>query len=93
MAYVVTGILLGMAVMVLPLGQLPVVGRFIGLSGCATPLCGGEVPGCTFGTEKNVEFGGVLTFPSSFLYAGLMLAFSLVFALGVHLLFKRRMRS
>ena len=96
-AYLTTGILLGIVLILLPATLSPdwtllseeaanvqpsLDETYRGLSGIEQP--------------KDIEIGGldgIGVLPSSLLYAGLISVISLLFALGVYAFFKRRMTA
>jgi len=101
-AYLTTGILLGIVLILLPatLSYVRAPGRsyltpLSGESANAQPWTDETYKGLS-GIEqpKNIEIGGldgIGVFTSSLLYAGLIFVVSLLFALGVYAFFKRRM--
>ena len=102
LAYLTTGIMLGIVLILLPATLSPE--ETLGWSRWTTmgrepffapPLEGETYKGLS-GIEqpKEIEIGGIDgigVFPSSLLYVGLMSVISLLFALGVYAFFKRRM--
>lgn len=102
MAYMTTGILLGITLMLLP-GNLspdrPPGGGFWTTFGVdstkAQPSLDEKYRGLSgIDQPNNIEvsgLGGIGVLTSSLLYAGLIFVVSLLFALGVYAFFKRRM--
>ena len=91
LAYVVTGVLLGVTVTLLPLGLLFAPSE---IAGTATVLELSQLRSQTSeytAFEENLRFMGLSPFPSSLIYAGLLFVTSLILALGVYALLKRRM--
>jgi len=81
--YFATGILLGVAIMLIPLSL------FIGQGYPRFALTRDLAPE----TERKLGVGDVVAFQSSLTYVGLMFVVSLVSALGVYFFFKRRMTT
>jgi len=82
-AYMATGILLGIAIMLIPLNL------FIGQGYPHFALTRDSAPE----TEKTFGAGGISAFPSSLTYVGLMFIVSLISALSVYFFFKKRMTT
>jgi len=95
LAYVVTGILLGVIIMLIPpLMVLPAYYRTLGTDFSLTPAAlreASEQLGTSDAKAEQASVLGGITFPSSLLYAGVILALGLFSALGVYGFFKRRL--
>ncbi len=105
LAYMVTGIFLGIAIMFIPLMMfIPLdvhhlstswntftdSARTLGTQEYVSPFFG-KTEGGSSETEGTLGVGGGITYPSSLLYVVLIFAVGLVSALGVYGLFKRRL--
>jgi len=82
-AYMATGILLGIAIMLIPLNL------FIGQGYPHFALTRDSAPE----TERKLGAGDIGAFSSSLAYVGLMFVISLVSALSVYFFFKKRMTT
>ena len=102
MAYLATGILLGVVVMLLPRNLIPRLSSEVSPAGgfdysrWTANECPDEAYEGLSVTEQSKDIkidkvGGIGVFPSSLLYAGLISVISLLFALGVYSFSKRRM--
>lgn len=94
-AYLTTGILLGIVLILLPATLSPNWTLLSGESANAQPSLDETYRGLS-GIEqpKDIEIGGldgIGVLPSSLLYAGLISVVSLLLALGVYAFFKKRM--
>jgi len=97
LTYIATGILLGTAVMFIPLimfipSNVQLSISWQALTDSARKLGTEEyTAGAPGETERTLGVGGGITPPLSLLYVGLIFAVSLLSALGVYGLFKRRL--
>ena len=93
LAYVITGVLLGVTATLLPLGLLFAPSKLAGtVSVEALSQLRSQTSEYT-SFEENLRFMGLSPFPSSIIYAGLLFVTSLILALGVYALSKRRMMA
>ena len=95
LAYMVTGILLGVIIILIPpLMVLPAYYRTLGTDFSLTPAAlreASEQLGTSDAKAEQASALGGITFPSSLLHVWLIFAVGLVSALGVYGLFKRRL--
>jgi len=97
LAYMATGIMLGIAIMLIPLIMLTPSGVQLSvdtLANSARTLGTEEyksAAGASSETKQTLGVGGGTTLSLSLLYVGLIFAVSLLSALGVYGLFKRRL--
>jgi len=97
LAYMVTGIMLGIAIMFIPLIMFIPSGVQLSVDTLASSArtLGTEeyksAAGAPSETKQTLGVGGGVTLPSSLLYMGLIFTVGLISALGVYGLFKRRL--
>ena len=93
LAYVITGVLLGMMIILLPLGLLFAQAKLAGITSelDISQLRNQTSKLTTF--EENLRFMGLSPFPSSLIYTGLLFVVSLILALSGYVLSKRQMTS
>ena len=91
LVYVITGIFLGVTLTLLPLGFFFAQSNLGGtLSVPALSQLRDQTSEYTT-FEENLQFADLTAFQSSLIYTGLIFSTSLIFAIGVYTLWKRRL--